>query len=116
MENAHKVAKHNKLYAQGLVPYKLGINKYADMLHHEFVHTVNGFNKSVSKNLMMDKYDSEGITFIPPANVKLPDNVDWREKGAVTPIKDQGHCGSCWSFSAVSLFFYSSYVNTTVLK
>lgn len=100
VQNKHKIAKHNQRFDLGQERYRLRVNKYADLLHEEFVHTVNGFNRTDSKKMLKGVRIEEPVTFIEPANVEIPKTVDWRKKGAVTPIKDQGHCGSCWSFSA----------------
>lgn len=100
LENKQKIAKHNQEYEKGNKSYKLGLNKYADLLHHEFVATLNGFNKTANGLKLRSMPLDDAISYIEPANVKVPDAVDWRKKGAVTPVKDQGHCGSCWAFSS----------------
>ncbi|GIY98092.1 cathepsin K [Caerostris extrusa] len=76
------IVRHNLQYDLGLHSFRKGINEYSDMEHEEFVRTFNGYRGLVNLK-------SNATTWVPPSNVRIPDKVDWRDQGLVTPVKNQ---------------------------
>lgn len=96
VKHVHAVNKMDK-------PYKLKLNKFADMTTHEFRTHFAGSKISHHRMLHGEKTSTTGSFMYEDAD-NVPPSVDWRKKGAVTPIKNQGQCGK-YRFNYLFILF-----------
>jgi C1A family cysteine protease len=117
MENNAFIEKHNRDETQ---TYRLGHNQFSDMTHDEFLQAMalGKYSPGIISS-RREKHYAEDDVDVEASMVRreldkhpLPKSVNWIAKGAVTKVKNQGMCGSCWAFSAVGAIEGARFLDT----
>lgn len=97
--------------------YTLGHNHFSDLTLDEYqeYNRLGSYSPGLVTPVRTRSYDSVSTATKLRKNRQLqdvPDSIDWVEKGAIVPVKNQGMCGSCWAFSAIVAIEGAHYLDT----
>ncbi|XP_068711161.1 cathepsin L1-like [Montipora capricornis] len=90
-DNLRKIQRHNSEKHS----YSLAMNQFGDLTDHEY----HFFVVPRAHFRYSDDMSPKGFPSLLPGGITLPSSVDWRTKGCVTPVKNQGMLDQSWSFS-----------------
>jgi C1A family cysteine protease len=93
IENLEYVLEYNAKHTS----HWLGLNSLADLTSEEYKERYLGYNNAA--RLQRPKLRATPFKYADVDEADLPVAIDWRSKGAVSEVKNQAQCGSCWAFS-----------------
>lgn len=101
LERYRENEEHNKRYEEGKESFEMGLASHSDLSDEDMEKHRYGYEEDDEDEheLERSKRENERKRKFP----KGPKSVDWRKRNWVGPAPDQGHCGSCWAFSAAAV-------------
>jgi len=98
IETTHQIEVHNERFVKGLETFHMAHNEMSDMTNEEYRSTKNGLVIPADAEEQL----RNATQFVGSSGYGLPAALDWRNSGAVSSVKNQQSCGSCYSFSAAA--------------
>jgi len=97
------ILQHNRIPGKS---YRKGVNEFTDWTDAERKSLYTGGFSHGARKFM------KSVPFVAPAGFQIPTTVDWTTKNVLTPIKNQGACGSCWAHAATEAIESSAAINS----
>lgn len=110
--NVEAITKHNERFERKLESYTKGVNQFTDLSFEDRLQLGNVLLQFQKPSSRRSNPISTRMLFDAP----LPESISWVDKGAVTPIKDQKKCSSCYAFGSTVVFEAQYFLKTGLLR